>query len=133
MKRISPLYARESESRQTANKRLNPGRVALFDYCRREYVAEIDAGTRDYVAAWREKNRVYILSYNIGLNYAGLNCYELTDERDAINPTRYAVKEVWNLFTDKPHVDALNNRDLDEVSEASLFRALLNLAGELYE
>lgn len=93
----SARIKRESWDRQRAAGRYNAGLVVLLNYRKRRYVLPIGAGDSDCVDVFREGNYVYVVSVNHGLEYAGLEVFELGDTRDE-HSDKHAGDQVGSVF-----------------------------------
>ncbi len=127
---MNPLdftIVKASWKRQKAASQLNPGRVILFKFHNRRYVAPISAGGSDSVYAWRDGKEVTVLSMNERLGYVGIETFTLEGATFSdFSPGRYEAKHVDELFlqSDEEVRETLGPRGL-ELSPATIVRRLL--------
>ena len=94
---------RESWESQRDAGRHNPARVLIFKerkrgrqcYCRHRLI--LSAGDGDTVDVYQEGREIIVCSIRRGLNYAGLQAYNLdtTEERDVLVSIDYDIAEVF--------------------------------------
>lgn len=58
----------------------NPSETCILKYRGKTRVLLISAGTEDSLYVWRQGQYVYVVSYNLGLDYCGLQRFDLLGE-----------------------------------------------------
>ena len=130
MKPLTFTIVKAGWKRQKAGNQLNPGRVILFKFHNRRYVAPISAGDSDSVYAWRDGKEIIVLSMNERLGYVGIETFtvEGTTFSD-YSPGRYEANHVDDHFlqSDEEVRETLGPRGL-ELSPSTIVRRLMSVA-----